>query len=213
MFTDGVRRWITSGSLVLFPVLLFFAFLTSPSDQNHEPHIFRAQAAKVEISAVFFHWSVIVMAFAIIGLAWAARTRALTQTGAVLGLVGAVSGGGLFIADFYDLATAQNLTDEQAVAVTQAVDGYAGYVYGFVFPSFLLHIGVLCLLIALVRDKAVPVWVPVLMLAGVFFPFFTVEQEPVVQSAGPLLQLVACGMVAVRLLRAPRVQVPQHALA
>jgi hypothetical protein len=213
VFTDGFRRWITSGSLVLFPVLLFLAFLTSPSDQNHEPHIFRAQAAKVEISAVLFHWAVIVMVFAIIGMAHAARARALTQVGAVVALIGAVSGAGLFIADFYDLATAQHLTDEQAVAITKAVDGYPGYFFGFVMPSFVLYIGLLCLLIALVRDRLAPWWVPVLMVAAVLVPFFTGDQAPAVQALGPLLQIVAYGTVAVRLARRAPVTTPLPAHA
>lgn len=203
MFTDGTRRLVTTGSLVLFPALLFLAFLTSPPGREHEPHIFRAQASKVEISAVLFHWSVVVTIFAIIGLAWAARPRALSQTGAVLALAGAASGSGLFIADFYDLAAAQNLTDEQAAALTRTVEGYPGYLYGFLMPAFLLHIGMLCLLIALVRDGKAPWWSPVLMIASAVVPFALGEQEPVVQSVGPLLQLVAYGAVALRLFKAP----------
>lgn len=203
MFTDGTRRLITSGSLVLFPALLFLAFLTSPPGRDHDPDVFRAQASKVEISAVFFHWSVVVTIFAVIGLAWAARTRALSQTGAVLGLVGAAAGSGLFIADFYDLAAAQNLTAEQAEALTRTVEEYPGYLYGFLLPAFLMHIGLLCLLIALVRDGRAPWWSPVLAAVSTAVPFVLGDQEPVVQSVGPLLQLVAYGAVALRLFRDP----------
>ncbi|NUR90976.1 MAG: hypothetical protein HOY71_43460 [Nonomuraea sp.] len=201
MFSHAVHRWVTSVSLVLYPALLFLGFLTSPPGTDHEPWIYRAEAGKVQVSAVLLHWALVVLVFLIAGLAQLTRDRRLGQAGAILGLIGMVNGAGLLIADFYDLALAQRLTDAQAQAVTVTVDGYAGYALGFLVPAFTGHAGLLLLLIALVRARIAPWWMPVLVVVGTVVPFLTTEQPPAVQALGPLLQLAAYGTLVPRVLR------------
>ncbi|GAA1016991.1 hypothetical protein Aple_083850 [Acrocarpospora pleiomorpha] len=203
--SDSFRRHAAAGSLVAWPVLLFLAFLTSPPGTDHNPAIFLAHATKVQVSAVLFLWAAAAMIPGMLALAGLLRERAprLANLGAAVGMIGSAAAVSLFMTDFYDLALAQTLPADQAVAVTAAAGDLAGFVYAILLPAFLSHVGALILTISLAATRIGPWWLPVLVVAGIAIPFLTVTQPPAVQSTGALCQLVAYGWAAWRVLRTP----------
>ncbi|MGI5267631.1 hypothetical protein ACQEUU_00615 [Nonomuraea sp. CA-218870] len=200
-----MRRIVAGLALIAWPVFQFLAFLTSPPGAEHDPEIFRTHATAVQVSALFYVWATLSLIPVVLGLAHLLRERAprASNVGAALGLVGAGHGLTLFTTDFYDLALAQTLPDAQAEEVTRRANELGGFVYGMLLPGFLLHVGLITLLVTLVAVKMAPWWVPVAALAGTIVPFLTMDQAPVVQSTGSLLHLAAYGWIALRVLRMP----------
>ncbi|MCC5575173.1 hypothetical protein IMZ11_05900 [Microtetraspora sp. AC03309] len=202
---DLFRRNVAGVAMLVWPLLELAAFLTSPPGTTHAPDVFASRPVQVQVSALLFQWGTIAMIPAILGLAHLLRTR-MPRTGnigAAIGAVGAASAIALFTTDFYDLALAQTLPAEQAVRVTEAANALGGFVYGMLLPGFLVHVGVLTLMVGLALAKAGPWWLPVVTLMGVMGPFLTMGQTPAVQSIGALFQFAAFGWVAVKVLRMP----------
>lgn len=198
------RFWIRAGalSLILWPIVHFSGFITSPPGQTHEPAVFREHATLVQVSGVLLHYGAILLVGVVLTLAWLVRDRT-PRLSAIAGLVGAlaaVNGSGLLVSDFYDLALAFTVPDAQAVAVTDTAQGYAGILYGFLLPGFLLHPALIALAVAAVRAGRARWWQPALLVAGLALPFLTISESPVVQSLGPALIAVALIPMGARLL-------------
>ncbi|MFI6704964.1 hypothetical protein ACIBF7_00935 [Nonomuraea sp. NPDC050478] len=202
---DSFRRIVAGIALLAWPVFEFLAFLTSPPGAEHAPEVFRTHETAVQVSALLYVWAALALIPVVLALAHLLRERAprASGIGAALGLVGAGHGLTLFTTDFYDLALAQVLPDAQAEAVTQRAGELPGFVFGMLLPGFLLHVGLITLLVTLAVVKVAPWWVPVAALAGTIVPFVTMDQAPVVQSTGALLHLAAYGWIALRVLRMP----------
>lgn len=190
-------------ALFAWPALAFLAFLTSPPGADHDPGIFRTHATTVQVSALLYIWATLALIPVVLALGHLLRERAPVAggIGVVFGLIGAGHGLTLFTTDFYDLALALTLPDEQAEAVTERAGELPGFLFGMLLPGFLLYVGLFLLLITLVMVRTIPWWVPVVALAGTVVPFMTKEQPPVVQAIGPLVQLVAYGWIGLRVLR------------
>ncbi|MED7925185.1 hypothetical protein SMD20_13105 [Nonomuraea sp. LP-02] len=202
---DTFRRTVAGVALLAWPVFQFLAFLTSPPGAEHDPDVFRTHATTVQVSALLYVWAALSLIPVVLALAHLLRERAprASGIGTALGLIGAGHGLTLFTTDFYDLALAQTLPADQAEAVTRRANELWGFVYGMLLPGFLLHAGLITLLVTLAAVRLAPWWVPVAALAGTIVPFVTMTQAPVVQSTGSLLQLAAYGWIALRVLRMP----------
>ncbi|MGV9775976.1 hypothetical protein [Streptosporangium sp. NPDC003464] len=202
---DSFRRIAAGVALLAWPVLEFLAFLTSPPGAEHDPAVFREHPALVQVSGLLYLWAALTLIPVVLGLAHLLRGRApgTGNAGAVLGLLGAGHALTLFTTDFYDLALAQTLPDAQAEAVTARAGELPGFLFGMLLPGFLVHVGLLTLLIGLVAARIAPWWVPLTALAGTVVPFVTMDRPPAVQSVGALLHLAAYGWIALRVLRMP----------
>lgn len=200
---DSFRRVTGGVALLIWPVFEFLAFLTAPPGAEHDPEIFRTHETSVQVSALLYVWAALTIIPVVLALAHLLRERAprASGIGAALGLIGAGHGLTLFSTDFYDLALAQTLPADQAVAVTERATSLWGFVYGMLLPGFLMHVGLFTLLITMAAVKAAPWWVPGIALVGTLVPFLTVEQAPAVQATGALLHLAAYGWIALRVLR------------
>ncbi|NRQ35888.1 hypothetical protein HII36_29230 [Nonomuraea sp. NN258] len=200
---DTFRRVVAGIALFAWPVLEFLAFFTSPPGAEHDPAIFRANATRVQVSGLLYVWAALALIPVVLALAHLLRERAprASGIGAALGLIGAGCGLTLFTTDFYDLALAQSLSDAQATAVIKQANGLWGFVYGMLLPGFLLHLGLVTLLVTVAVVKIAPWWVPVAALAGTVVPFVTMQQAPAVQSIGSLLHLLAYGWLGLHVLR------------
>ncbi|MFC0528954.1 hypothetical protein [Phytohabitans kaempferiae] len=201
------RYWRPLAGLALigWPCLHFLGFLTSPPGETHEPPIFREHATLVQLSAIFLHYGAILIVPVVLGLAYLLHDR-MPRLAVIAGLVGAfaaINGSALLLGDFYDLALAESVADEQAVAVSDRAWSYAGVVYGFLLPGFLVHPALIVLTTALAKAGRVGWWQPVLLVTGLVLPFLVASQAPIVQSVGPLLVAAALVPIGVRLLRAP----------
>ena len=198
-----LRRWIAGASLIAWPVLHFIGFITGPGGSEHTPALFREEATRVQVSGVSLHWSVMAMVPVVLALGHLLRARRplFADISVALGLIGAVNGASLLTADFYDLALAQLVTDEQAVAVMDRAFSYPAMVYGFLLPAFLVHVGLLMLLVGLAVRRMIGWWVPVLVVAGIAVPFVLPEASVAVHSLGGAILFAALAPVGVRILR------------
>jgi len=196
-------RVVAGLALIGWPVLHFLGFLTSPPGETHEPPVFREHATLVQASAVFLHYGAVLLAPVVLGLAYLLHDRMprLAALAGLLGAVAAINGSGLLMMDFYDLALAESVPDDQAVAIMNLAGGYAGVLYGFLLPAFLVHPALVVLTAALARTGRARWWQPVLLVAGLALPFVAASAAPVVQSAGALLIAAALMPLGVRLLR------------
>lgn len=199
----GYRRIVAGIALLVWPVLEFLAFVTSPPGTDHDPVIFRAQDFKVQISALLYLWAAMAFIPVVLGMAHLLRARLprLSNIGATIGLLGTAHALTLFTTDFYDLALAHELPAAQAEQVTARANELWGFVYGMLLPSFLTHVGLFTLLAGLSVARIAPWWAVPVALVGTLIPFFTVEISPFAQSTGSLLHLVVYGLLALRVLR------------
>lgn len=202
-FSPG-RFWIRAGaiSLILWPIVHFSGFITSPPGRTHAPSVFREHATLVQVSGVLLHYGAVLLVGVILALAWIVRERTprLSALAGLVGMLAAINGSGLLVSDFYDLALAFEVPDAQAVAVTETAQGYAGILYGFLLPGFLLHPALIALTVATVRAGRARWWQLVLLVAGLALPFLAISESPVVQSLGPLLIAIALIPIGVGLL-------------
>ncbi|MEV4378594.1 hypothetical protein [Streptosporangium sp. NPDC049644] len=202
---DSFRRIVAGIALLVWPLLEFLAFLTSPPGKSHAPAIFRENATTVQVSALLYLWAALALIPVTFALAHLLRSRAprTSNVGAAIGLIGSGHALTLFTTDFYDLALAQTLPDAQAEMVTARAGELWGFLFGMLLPAFLAHVGLFTLLIALAVVRIAPWWVPVAAFAGTLVPFLAVDQAPAVQATGALFHLAAYGWIALRVLRMP----------
>lgn len=141
---DLFRKTVAAAAMLVWPVLLGLAFVTSPPGTEHAPAVFRASPVQVQASALLFQWATACLVPVILGLAHLLRGRAprTGNIGAAVGLTGAVTAACLFMTDFYDLALGLSLPDAQAARVTEVAGALGGFVYGILLPGFLTHVGV-----------------------------------------------------------------------
>lgn len=200
---DRFRRAVAGLALIAWPVLHFAGFITGVEATDHDPAIFAAHPDRVRLSGLILHWSAMAIVPVVLSLGHLLRPKmpALANAAVTLGLIGAVSGASLLLADFYDLALAQLVSHEQAVAVTERAYEYPEVLYGFLLPGFAVHIGLLMLTIGLAARRLAGWWVPVLLVAGLVLPFLTATQPVAVQALGAVLLLAALGPIGVRILR------------
>ncbi|GAA1765431.1 hypothetical protein [Luedemannella helvata] len=198
-----LRRWVAGASLIAWPVLHFVGFITGPGGSEHTPELFRAEATRVQVSGLALHWSVMAIVPVVLALGHLLRARrpVFADIAVALGLIGAVSGASLLVGDFYDLALAHLVPDGQAVAVMDQAFSYPAMVYGFLLPGFLVHIGLLMLIIGLAVRRMIGWWVPVLVVAGLALPFALPEASVAVHSLGGTLIFAALAPLGVRILR------------
>ncbi|WP_018657072.1 hypothetical protein [Actinomadura flavalba] len=209
MVTESVRRRLAAVCLLLYGVLLFLGFVTGPDGAEHVPAVFRAEAATVQLSAVLLHWAIVALVAALVGLAPLLRGSVVATIGWGAAFLGYVNASGLLVGDFYDLALAQKAPDAVSTAVMDTAGGLPGFVFGFLLPAFLSHLGMLAVLVVLVRRGFAPWWTPVAVVAGIVLPFVVAGQASAVQAVGPLVQLAGYAALAARLLRAPVTAAPR----
>jgi hypothetical protein len=200
---NKLRRWVAGASLIVWPILHFTGFITGYEGTDHNPELFREQATRVQVSGLILHWNAMAIVPVVLALGHLLRARRpiFADIAVALGLIGAVSGAALLVTDFYDLALAQTVTDADAVAVTDKANGYAAMLYGFLAPGFLVHVGLLMLVIGLAARRMIAWWAPVLVVAGLVLPFATQHQPVAVQALGGALIFAGLSPIGARILR------------
>lgn len=121
-----------------------------------------------QLSAVLLHFGYLLLLPALLGLA--AVTRAaprLRATGLVFGMLGLSTLPGLLVVDFYDLALAQTLPLDQAVAVVDATEQYWGPLVLFIPTMLGILLAVVLLSVAACRVGFLPWWSAALLIAGI----------------------------------------------
>jgi hypothetical protein len=124
--------------------------------------------ARSQVSAILLHFGYLLLLPTALGLATVTHeTPRLRACGLIFAICGLSTLPGLLAIDFYDLALAQTLTIEQAVAVEEQVDRYTGP-YVLIIPTIVgMVVSFACLSIGAWRVRFLPWWTSALILIGI----------------------------------------------
>ena len=201
---SAFRRTVVGLCLVLGPLLLLVATFVIPDEGEEEAEEYLATIAdetgRAEAGAILFYLGFVLLTVGIFGIIHLLRNRAvvLGHIGGVLAVVGAISFAALVATTFYDIALAESPDREAAVAIYDSLEDTAGF-FVVLIPALIgTALGLLLLAIGLWRARIAPVWVPIVVLAGLVLVSIGTDLVPV--AIGNALLLAALGYVGAKVL-------------
>ncbi len=202
---NNFRRTALGLCLIAGPLVTLIGGLVAPWEENDTTaawlQVLVENPLRAQIGAVCFYFGYLLIAVSIFGILHLLRHRAvvLGHVAGVFAIWGWMTLPGMLVVDFYDLALAQSLDLEQAVAIAERPQEYAlAPLIGLSIPLGILTL--VFLVVALWRAGFVPVWVPVLFFVGTAVSFFG-PPGLVFFSIGPATWLITLGYVGLKVLR------------
>ena len=200
------RRLATAFSFIAAGVLSLAGMLATPWENEDTTEAYlealAANPTQAQVAAVLLHFGYLLIVPAAFGSLQLLRHRAVALGHIAVGLtvLGWATFSGFLIVDFYDLALAQTMPLETALAVEDKTESYGGLV-AMGLPGFIGGvIGLPLLAVALWRAGAVPVWLPAILVVGAVASQLT--PPSLLWSSGSMgLLLLSFTVIALRILR------------
>lgn len=200
---DTGRPLATTAALLAGPLLTAAGMAATPWESDNEISAYLAQMgahpdqAQVAAVLLFFGYALMGLAFLAVLRRATAAPRVLRAIAATLAFCGATMLPGLVVVDFYDIALAQSLPPDQAVAIAERAGDY-GLQAAMQIPAVAgLLLGGLLVVVTAWRAGLVGVWAPLLVFAGLVAS--TVVFSGVMATIAALTFVVAYGGIALRL--------------
>jgi hypothetical protein len=202
---NNFRRTALGLCLIAGPLVTLIGGLIAPWEENDTTaawlRVLAENPLRAQIGAVCFYFGYLLIAVSIFGILNLLRGRAvvLGHVAGIFAIWGWMTLPGMLVVDFYDLALAQSLDLEQAVAISERPQAYAlAPLIGLSIPLGILAL--VLLVVALWRAGFASVWVPVLFFVGTAVSFFG-PPSVVFFTIGPATWLATLGYVGLRILR------------
>jgi hypothetical protein len=199
------RRTALGLCLIAGPLVTLIGGLIAPWEESDTKaawlRVLAENPLRAQAGAVCLYFGYLLIAVSIFGILNLLRHRAvvLGHVAGVFAIWGWITLPGLLVVDFYDLALAQSLDLEQAVAISERPQDYAlAPLIGLSVPLGILAL--VLLVVALWRTGFAPVWVPVLFFGGTAVSFFGPPSQ-IFFSIGPATWLITLGYVGLKVLR------------
>ena len=172
MTTSRFDRRATGLSMLAAGPLILAGMLTSVWEQDDSLasylQTYLVDPGRSQLSAVLLHFGYLLLLPALLGLAMVTRKAPrLRAAGLLFGIPALATLPGILIIDFYDMALAQTLPLEDAVAVAEKVGEYPGTLLFFLPTMVGLVLSFVLLGIAAGRVGFVPWWSAALLVVGV----------------------------------------------
>lgn len=201
---NNFRRTALGLCLIAGPLVTLIGGLVAPWEENDTTaawlRVLAENPLRAQIGAVCFYFGYLLIAVSNFGILHLLRHRAvvLGHVAGVLAIWGWMTLPGMLVVDFYDLALAESLDLEQAVAIAERPQEYAlAPLIGLSIPLGILAL--VLLVVALWRAGFTPVWVPVLFFVGTAVSFFGPPSQ-IFFSIGPATWLITLGYVGLKVL-------------
>ncbi len=167
---DTIRRWTTGGVLCLAAVLMIGALFVDPGTwgDDREAVSYQDNPALAQLQSAMYHYSYLLMAIAVLGLAHFTRLRATLTGHVVAGLaaIGWINLSALLLTDPIAWWFGARHPAEEAERLTNEMLELPNVIFGFMIPGpFLALGGTALLLVVLWRAGFVNWWVPLLFAA------------------------------------------------
>lgn len=193
---DRIRRWTTGSVLCLSAVLMIAALLVDPGTWGDDREVvsYQDNPALAQLQSAMYHWSYLLMAVAVLGLAHFTRRRAVLAGHVTAGVaaIGWINLSALLLTDPVAWWFGERYPAQEAERLTSEVLEIPSVIFGFMLPGPILALGgTALLLVVLWRARFVGWWAPLLFAAWVAGSF-TVPYGP---AAIPLW-LAGAGVLA-----------------
>jgi hypothetical protein len=172
MTTSRFDRIATGLSMLAAGPLILAGMLTSVWEQDDSLasylQTYLVDPGRSQLSAVLLHFGYLLLLPALLGLAMVTRDAPrLRAAGLLFGIPALATLPGVLIIDFYDMALAQTLPLDQAVAVAEKVGEYPGTLLFFLPTMVGLVLSFVLLGVAAWRAGFVPWWSAAVLVVGV----------------------------------------------
>lgn len=202
MTTSRFDRIATGLSMLAASPLILAGMLTSVWEQDDSLasylQTYLVDPGRSQLSALLLHFGYLLLLPALLGLAMVSREAPrLRAAGLLFGIPAVATLPGILIIDFYDMALAQTLPIEQAVAVAEKVGEYPGTLLLFLPTMVGLVLSFALLGVAIWRVGFVPGWSAALLVVGMTLMV-------VHRGAGPVFIVIEVGLLTIGLSDAGR---------
>lgn len=164
---DRIRRLTTGGVLCLSAAFMVVAVLVDPGTWGDDREVvsYQDNPALAQLQSALYHWSYLLMAIAVLGLAHFTRRRAVLAGHVVAGVaaIGWINLSALLLSDPVNWYFGAQHPPEEAERLTNEVLEIPSVIVGFMLPGPLLALGgTALLLVVLWRAGFARWWVPLL---------------------------------------------------